>query len=105
MKETNWLGDHASIEDAAAVGLEVLARVRSTRDPSPARLVMRGGAPGLVFDSPEEGVAPGQACVLYDAVLPSRVLGGGFIAATERAELYSAASLNSGEIAGASASA
>ena len=86
MKETNWLGDHATIEDACAEGLPVLARVRSTRDPSPARLFMRDGAAGLVFDRPEEGVAPGQACVLYDAANPSRVLGGGFITATERAE-------------------
>ena len=39
-----------------------------------------------VFDlAPEEGVAPGQACVLYDAEQPSRVLGGGFITATARA--------------------
>jgi len=36
----------------------------------------------VVFAAPEEGVAPGQACVLYDAAAPSRVLGGGFIAAT-----------------------
>lgn len=97
MKETNWLGDHASIKDACAEGLQVLARVRSTRDPSPARLAIRDGAPGLVFDNPEEGVAPGQACVLYDAANPSRVLGGGFIASTERAEIYSAASLKAGE--------
>jgi tRNA-specific 2-thiouridylase len=104
MKETNWLGDQDTIEAAAAEGLAVLARVRSTRDPAPGRLAMREGAPGLVFDRPEEGVAPGQACVLYDAANPSRVLGGGFIAATERAELYSAASLNSGGVS-ASASA
>jgi tRNA-specific 2-thiouridylase len=35
-----------------------------------------------VFDTAEEGVSPGQACVLYDAETPSRVLGGGFIAGT-----------------------
>ena len=29
------------------------------------------------FDEPQEAVAPGQACVLYDG---SRVLGGGWIA-------------------------
>jgi tRNA-specific 2-thiouridylase len=87
MKETNWLGDQASIEAAAEAGLPVLARVRSTREPTPARLAMRDGAVGLIFDSPEEGVAPGQACVLYDAANPSRVLGGGFIAATQRAAI------------------
>jgi tRNA-specific 2-thiouridylase len=80
LKEINWLGDEPSIE--AAVGRPVLARVRSARDPTPARLVVADGAVSVVFDSPEEGVAPGQACVLYDAASPSRVLGGGFIAAT-----------------------
>lgn len=84
LKETNWLGDHPSLEAAAANQISVLARVRSTRDPAPARLVMRQGTPAVVFDTPEEGVAPGQACVLYDAREPSRVLGGGFIGKTER---------------------
>ena len=81
LKETNWLGDAPDIETAAADGLPVLARVRSTREPVPGRLVLADGAAGVVFDTPEESVAPGQACVLYDPVSPSRVLGGGFIAA------------------------
>ena len=76
LKETNWLGDEADLE--AASGRAVLARVRSTRPPVPARLV--DGS--VVFDEAEEGVAPGQACVLYDAKDPGRVLGGGFIAGT-----------------------
>ena len=85
LKETNWLGDTATIEDAAAAGLPVLARVRSTRDPVPARLVLQDGAPAVVFDVPDEGVSPGQACVLYAVDQPSRVLGGGFIASTQAA--------------------
>jgi tRNA-specific 2-thiouridylase len=80
LKEINWLGDEPTIE--AAAGRAVLARVRSTRDPAPARLAAADGEVRVVFAAPEEGVAPGQACVLYDAVAPSRVLGGGFIAAT-----------------------
>jgi tRNA-specific 2-thiouridylase len=63
----------------------VLARVRSTREPAPARLVLLNGAPAVAFDAAEEGVAPGQACVLYDAADPDRVLGGGFIASTTAA--------------------
>ena len=82
LKETNWLGDQDSLEAAAADGVAVLARVRSTRDPVPARLAMEEGQPAVVFDTPDEGVSPGQACVLYDAGVPSRVLGGGFIAST-----------------------
>jgi tRNA-specific 2-thiouridylase len=81
LKETNWLGDEASLEAAALAGKPVLARVRSTREPAAARLRMGADAfVDVVFDTPEEAVAPGQACVLYDAAAPSRVLGGGFIA-------------------------
>ena len=85
LKETNWIGDGPSIEAACAAGRPVLARVRSTREPAPGRLADVGGAPGVVFDAPEEGVAPGQACALYAPEAPSRVLGGGFIAGTVRA--------------------
>ena len=63
----------------------MLARVRSTREPAPGRLGLVDGLPGVVFDAPEEGVAPGQACVLYAPEATSRVLGGGFIAGTIRA--------------------
>jgi tRNA-uridine 2-sulfurtransferase len=80
LKETNWLGDDVSLEAAAAGSRPVLARVRSTRDPVAGRLSLVEGAPGVVFDSCEEGVSPGQACALYDPAAPSRVLGGGFIA-------------------------
>ncbi|MDP3175562.1 MAG: tRNA 2-thiouridine(34) synthase MnmA [Phenylobacterium sp.] len=82
LKETNWLGDEPTIEAAAAVGRQVLARVRSTREPAPARLTLLDGEAAVAFDMAEEGVAPGQACVLYAAEDDSRVLGGGFIAAT-----------------------
>lgn len=85
LKETNWLGESATLEAACAEGRPVLARVRSTREPAPARLAVVEGEPGLVFDSPEEGVAPGQACVLYAPEDPDRVLGGGFIAMTRAA--------------------
>ncbi|WP_309089685.1 tRNA 2-thiouridine(34) synthase MnmA [Phenylobacterium sp.] len=84
LKETNWLGDEASIEAACGAGRPVLARVRSTREPAPGRLAMVDGVPGVAFDTPEEGVAPGQACVLYAPEAPTRVLGGGFIAGTVR---------------------
>jgi tRNA-specific 2-thiouridylase len=81
LKEINWLGD-TPIVAAAAEGLAVLARVRSTREPAPAALALDGSAPIVVFETAEEGVSPGQACVLYDAADPDRVLGGGFIAGT-----------------------
>lgn len=56
------------------------AKVRSMAKPVPARLL----GDRLVFDAPEYGVSPGQAAVLYD---DDRVLGGGWIAATEPALL------------------
>jgi tRNA-specific 2-thiouridylase len=84
LKETNWIGDQ-TLAEAAAEALPVLARVRSTREPAPARLAIRDGVVTVVFDGAEEGVSPGQACVLYDAADEGRVLGGGFIAETAAA--------------------
>jgi tRNA-specific 2-thiouridylase len=84
LKEPNWLGDEPTLEDAADKEIAVLARVRSTRAPSPARLMMEDAVPVVRFEQPEEGVSPGQACVLYDPA-GSRVLGGGFIAGTTAA--------------------
>jgi len=71
----NWLGgDHDG---------PVTAKVRSLAKPVPARL----DGDRLVFDSPEYGVAPGQAAVLYAG---DRVLGGGWIEETQAAELVAA---------------
>jgi tRNA-specific 2-thiouridylase len=82
LKETNWIGDGPDMAAACKVQRPVLARVRSTREPVLGHLGMVGGEPGVLFGVPEEGVAPGQACVLYAPEAPSRVLGGGFIAGT-----------------------
>ncbi|MFZ5730237.1 MAG: tRNA 2-thiouridine(34) synthase MnmA [Pseudomonadota bacterium] len=82
LKETNWLGESASFEAACEEARPVLARVRSTREPVAGRLGFAEGQPAVVFEAPEEGVAPGQACVLYAPEDPERVLGGGFIVRT-----------------------
>lgn len=61
-------------------GQEIQAsfRIRSARPPAPGRLFRQGlGQARVVLDAPEEGVAPGQACVVYEG---GRVLGGGWIA-------------------------
>lgn len=81
LEELNWLGE-GSLEDAAAKGAAVLVRVRSTRPPVPARLGLEDGVPAIFFDEAEEGVARGQAAVLYDPGGGTRILGGGFIART-----------------------
>jgi len=62
----------------------VMAKVRSMSRPVPARL----DGEWLRFDTPEYGVAPGQAAVLYDG---DRVLGGGWIEETLAVEMASAA--------------
>ena len=81
--ERSWIGD-GSIEDACEAARPVLARVRSTREPVAGHLSLIDGQPGVRLDTPEEGVAPGQACVLYAPEDPTRVLGGGFIAGAMR---------------------
>jgi tRNA-specific 2-thiouridylase len=78
--DVNWLGD-APLGSLAEGGLEVAVRVRSTREPRPA--ILRAAGTGAVVEllSPEDGVSPGQACVIYESASPrARVLGGGTIA-------------------------
>ncbi len=86
MEELNWLGD-GTLEEACTRADPVLARVRSTREPLLARLGFHNSAPCIRFDTPEEGVARGQACVLYDPTGNTQILGGGFIASTLAADL------------------
>ena len=66
--------------------MPILARVRSTRQPQPARLHWVAGEVAVDLLGEETGVAPGQACVFYaDAGEGARVLGGGWIRRSERA--------------------
>jgi tRNA-specific 2-thiouridylase len=80
LKDVNWIGENVAVEDQLN-GRPILVRVRSTRPPVPARLSIGAGW-SVLLDVPEEGVAPGQAAVFYDPNA-TRVLGGGWIAATE----------------------
>lgn len=85
LKDISWIGDGA-LQAAAEAETPVAVKVRSTRPPAPARLAMIDGAPGVVLETPEEGVAPGQACVFYSIDAGhDRVLGGGWISGTESA--------------------
>jgi len=81
LKDVNWIGENVAIEDQLD-GRDILVRVRSTRPPVPAKLKVGAGW-SVLLDAPEEGVAPGQAAVFYDPH-STRVLGGGWIAATEK---------------------
>ncbi len=81
LRDFNWIGD-GPVEDTGEDGMDVWARVRSTRPPVPARLFRAGDDIHVALNDGEMGVAPGQACVLYDSDhADSRVLGGGTIKA------------------------
>jgi tRNA-specific 2-thiouridylase len=80
VEEVNWL-EHETPDRA---GVPVMARVRSTRPPAPARVYGDQGRYWVELETPERGVAPGQACVFYDG---ERVLGGGWIARPESATM------------------
>lgn len=85
LRDLNWLGDTA-LEAIGPEGLEVFVRVRSTRAPKPALLHPRIGGAIIELHDGEEGVAPGQACVIYADDSPrARVLGGGTIATRDAA--------------------
>jgi tRNA-specific 2-thiouridylase len=85
LRDVNWIGPGA-LDDLPASGLEIAARVRSTRPPAPALLKYSAGAARVSFFGDESGVAPGQACVFYASMeAEARVLGGGFIVAAEPA--------------------
>lgn len=87
LKEVNWLGPNAASRD-----IPVRVKVRSTRPPEPARLTFEGARTIVTFDEPQEGVAPGQACVFYaPEEADDRVLGGGWIAETQRVPVEEAA--------------
>ena len=78
LRDLNWLGD-GPFEAIGEAGMPVLARVRSTRPPAPAVLHATGAREAEVeLIAAETGVAPGQACALYDEA-GGRVLGGGII--------------------------
>ncbi|MCF6215653.1 MAG: tRNA 2-thiouridine(34) synthase MnmA [Emcibacter sp.] len=76
LKEINWLGDQDTQENKD--GQEIQVKVRSTRPPVPATLLL---APDMMtarlkLHIPQQGISPGQAAVFYDG---DRVLGGGWI--------------------------
>ena len=72
LRDVNWLGG-ARKEDA----MRVSVKLRSAQAPLDGALTLDDAGGGTVLlDEPALGVAPGQACVLYDG---ARVLGGGWI--------------------------
>ncbi|CAA7613515.1 tRNA-specific 2-thiouridylase MnmA [Magnetospirillum sp. UT-4] len=75
LRGVNWLGVDAAGPQPVAV------KVRSTRPAMPATVTLGpGSSAAVVLEAPEDGVAPGQACVFYGG---ERVLGGGWIVSAE----------------------
>ncbi|MFQ5564522.1 MAG: tRNA 2-thiouridine(34) synthase MnmA [Parvularculaceae bacterium] len=86
LKDVTWLGDGEG-ETAARAETPAAVKVRSTRPPAPAHLVWDNGW-AVELNKPEEGVAPGQACVFYSPEAGhDRVLGGGWITRPESAPI------------------
>ncbi len=78
LREVNWLG-------APDAPFEARVKVRSMRPPVAATVTpLAGGAARVDLAATEDAIAPGQACVFYDAQ-GSRVLGGGWIAGSQQA--------------------
>ncbi|MBP2312044.1 tRNA 2-thiouridine(34) synthase MnmA [Azospirillum soli] len=76
VREVNWLGPALGPDE----GLEVEVKLRSAQPPAPATWRLGGdGTARVELHEPQHGVAPGQACVVYQG---DRVLGGGWIAGT-----------------------
>lgn len=84
INELNWLAEPLSDR-----GREVSVKLRSAQKPVQATLYPEGqglgmGGARIVLHDAQFGISPGQAAVFYDG---NRVLGGGWIVATERQDL------------------
>ncbi|WP_051335854.1 tRNA 2-thiouridine(34) synthase MnmA [Methylocapsa acidiphila] len=85
LRGLNWIGPDGP-GAATSEGRELFVQVRSSRPPVPGYLYVADGDTLVEFASDEDAVSPGQACVFYESDRPqARVLGGGFISATEPA--------------------
>jgi len=78
VREVNWLCDETLFEN----GLKAYVKIRSTQGPIPATIFRRGPNSAEVrFETPEYGVANGQACVFFSG---TQVLGGGWITSSSK---------------------
>ena len=73
IRDVNWLA-HIPLTEKA---VQVTVKLRSSQQPMLAMVsATENGEAEVVLDCPQNAVAPGQACVMYDG---ERVLGGGWI--------------------------
>ena len=78
LQDVNWIGKNSPKDNQ-----KLLVRLRSTGEKVLARLKISKNSFQVFLDNPAEGISPGQAAVLYDLEIPSRVLGGGWINKTK----------------------
>ncbi|MFK8032705.1 MAG: tRNA 2-thiouridine(34) synthase MnmA [Hyphomicrobiales bacterium] len=84
LRDVNWLGT-PSLDAIPEAGLPVYARLRSTRPPTPATLFADSDFVWCKLTEPQDGISPGQACVIYeDENDDTRVFGGGWITSTDQ---------------------
>ena len=80
INDVNWLSDQMPHD-----GLPVLARLRNTAAALPARITAwpdkANGVAEITLDTPQFGIAAGQAAALYDTENPDILIGGGWITA------------------------
>ncbi len=73
VRDVNWLCNSEAFEK----GQKASVKIRSTQGPIPATIYCRGqNLAEVEFETPEYGVANGQACVFF---ISTQVLGGGWI--------------------------
>ncbi len=78
LNDPNWLGlpGPGRLDGAGDEGLKVQVKHRAREPAVGATAYVANGADEVIFDEPQTGVAPGQACVVY---LGTKILGGGWI--------------------------
>lgn len=91
--QCNWLLEsqvpHSEIQRFGDSGIQISVKLRSTTQPAPATLyIHENGRAEIHLDTPQYGIASGQAAVCYDG---DRLLGGGWIIGTERKAFRQAA--------------
>ncbi len=101
--EANWHIDATGLADWTpmlaqhrAHGEALACEVRALTDAERDTPSGRRGRFELRYERAEHGVAPGQAVVLYDPAEPERVVGGGWIARTEKAGVATEGSATEG---------
>jgi len=88
IRELNWLAD----APLNGEGIAANVKIRSASPPAAATIYAEGeGRARVVFDRAQEGVAPGQACVMYSG---DRVLGGGWIERSAAAQMMRKAAIS-----------